>query len=341
MDKKKLHFGIIGFGYWGPNYARVISSLPNAKLDWICDLDHKSLNVAKKNFFEVRITDDYKNILRDKNVGSLIISTPTSTHALITKDVLNAGKHVLVEKPLANSFYEAKELVKVAKKRHLILLTGHTFLFHPAVSYLKEIIDKGHLGNLLFFLSQRTNLGPIRSDVNALWDLAPHDISTILYLSGAKPISVSAVGSKYLRNEREDIVSVNLKLSNNIFANILVSWLAPVKARTLTIVGDRKMAVFDDVVSGDKVKIVNKRIVKLTKGEPIPFFKFKQLSNPKNEFFTPKIKSKEPLLSQVLNFIELIENQDYLPKSKHALEVVNVLEKAQRSLEMGGRMVLI
>lgn len=329
----KINLALIGFGYWGPNYSRVLTTQDGVNLKWICDLEPRLLKEAKKLFPGVLITEDYRKILTDKFIDAVIVATPTVTHAKVASDALTAGKHVLVEKPLATSLKDAVKLEKLAKARKKVLMVGHTYLFNPAVSYLKKEIAKGTLGNILFFIAQRTNLGPIRSDVNAMWDLAPHDISTILYLTDSKFISVNAAGVGYLNKRLEDVVQLTIKFERSIFASIIVSWLAPIKIRNLTIVGDRKMAIFDEVGSDAQVRILDKSVIELEKGQTIPFSKFKNLSLYHGDVLIPQLPSKEPLKEEVFNFINSVIGKD-LPvvTSKHVLEVVKILETAQKFL---------
>lgn len=331
---KVINTALVGFGYWGPNYARILSSSKRAELKWIVDLDRKLLKRAKNKYPGSRVSTNYKEVLEDPSVDALIIATPTVTHYQIVKDALLAHKNVMVEKPLANSYKDAQKLTKLAGSSKKVLLVGHTYLFHPAIASLKKEIKKGVLGNILFLVAQRTNLGPIRSDVNAMWDLAPHDISNILYLSDSIPQYVSATGSGYLNSKLEDVVNLTIKFKNQIFCSILVSWLAPVKTRTLTIVGDKKMAVFDEASADGKVKIIDRKVTQLSKGQSIPFSQFKKLALHHGETSIYPVADAEPLLEEVLNFFDTI-SKIAKPKvnPQHALEVVKVLEAASKSIQ--------
>lgn len=330
---KKINIGLIGFGYWGPNYARILSSIDTVNLKWISDLENNLLIKAKNNFPEIRVTQNFQEILDDADVDAVIVATPASTHAQIVAGALTAGKHVLVEKPLTIKTTQAKQLTNLASKKKVKLFVGHTYLYNPAINYLKNEINKGNLGNILYFVAQRMNLGPIRSDVNAMWDLATHDVSTILYLLNAKPVSVIATGSGYLNKNHEDIVNITIIFENDVFANILVSWLAPIKIRNLTIVGDKKMAVFDEINTDYKIRIIDKTITQMRKGETIPFQEFKMLSLSHGKTVIPQIPSKEPLIEEVLSFVNMIvsRKQPIIP-STHAYDVVRILDASQRSL---------
>lgn len=331
---KMLNFALIGFGYWGPNYARLLHEIGNSNLRWIVDINNSLLKKAKADYPYCKITSNYLEALKDSLVDAVIIATPTSTHKKIAADVLKNKKHVLVEKPLALSASDAEELYKLAKSQKVVLMAGHTYLFNPAVSYLKKEVDKGTLGKILYFIAQRTNLGPIRKDVNALWDLGPHDISIILYLTNSKPTSVTATGVGYINKNNPDVVNLTITFANKVFANITLSWIAPVKVRSLTIVGNKKMALYDDVAIDGKIRIINKTLWNMKKGKTISFGEYNQLSQKQGSTIIPTLPTVEPLKAEILDFLESITlKKNTLVKPTHVIETVRILEAAQKSLD--------
>lgn len=332
---KIIRIGIIGFGYWGPNYVRVLNSFSNISLKWICDLDEALIAKAKMIAPQIQITKNYYDILSDPEIDAVIIVTPAKTHYQIAVEALKYGKHILVEKPLANSASGVKRLYKYAEKKKKVVMAGHTYLFHPSIQYIRKYILKNNMGKIFHFIAQRTNLGPIRSDTNALWDLATHDISLILYLLNIDPVFVTATGMSFLQRNIEDVVQINVQFENKIIANILVSWLAPIKTRELTIIGENKMIVFNDVVPDEKVKIINKRVIGSTKGELLSFSTFQKLSLFHGETVFPNIPQKEPLREQAAFFINNIYHRNKMDSlQKNVVDTTRILEAAERSLKM-------
>ena len=241
-----MNLGIIGCGYWGPNLVRNFNSVPNVEIAYCADLDESRLRHIKSLYPKISITRDYKDILNKKEINAVVIATPIETHYRIAKDALNADKHVLVEKPITNSSDEAKELIKTAEKNKKVLMVDHTFEYSAPVRKIKEIIDKNELGQIFTIDMIRVNLGLFQEKVNVVADLAPHDISMLLYYLGSMPLSARAVGSYYIRDGIEDDAHINLLFKNKVMANLHVSWLDPCKIRRTTIVGNKKMLVFDD-----------------------------------------------------------------------------------------------
>lgn len=333
-----INVGVVGTGRWGFNYVRVLSELEEANLKWCCDLNEKNLKKVKESFPNVRITKNLNDILNDSSINAVCVSTPAIKHFDIVKACLEAGKHVLVEKPLTTSLIESEELVEISRQNDKILMVGHIFLFNSAVRKLKELIDSGELGDIYYTYSQRTGLGPIRNDVNAMWDLAPHDISIFCYLLDTTPISVNAQGLGRLRNDIEDIVFMTLKFPKNILANIHVSWFAPKKVRKVVVVGSDKMAIFDDVEPKEKLKIVNAN-------EPSGFYKtFKEFQNAVKygDIVKPRLELMEPLKVEVQHFLNCIKSgKRPLTDGENGLQVVKVLEAADKSIHNNGEMIKI
>jgi predicted dehydrogenase len=333
-----VNLALIGCGYWGPNYVRVFNEIDDSNLIYIADVDHAKLTKLTKNS-SIKVTKDYKEILADDKVDAVVISTPSTTHYEIAKNCLLKGRHVLVEKPMTLSSKESEELIKIADSKKKVLMVGHTFMFNPAVQKLKEYIKDGTLGDVYYISLVRTGLGPVRKDVNAMWDLAPHDVSILNYLLDTTPNRVSAIGGDYIRENIEDVVFINLTFESKILANIHASWLNPHKVREVTVVGSKKMAVFDDVAATDKIKLFDKGVQKEYAYASYGEFQLKLRSG---DILIPDIKMSEPLKNQCLHFIDCVKNNKKpITDGRNGLEVVKVLEAAQESLKNGGREVSI
>jgi len=282
-----------------------------------------------------RTSTDYLDLL-DSQIDAVAIATPPRTHHQIAKDALLHDKHALVEKPLAMSSSEAEELIDIAQQHDKVLMVGHTFEYNPAVWKIKDLISTGEIGEVYYVYSNRVNLGRVQSDINALWSIAPHDISILLYLLETLPVEVSARGASYLNQDVEDVVFVTLAFPHNIMAHIQASWLDPSKVRQMTIVGSKKMIVYDDVASEGKIRIYDKGVYR--KGEDIyGEFQYKLHSG---DIHIPKIDMSEPLRNECAHFIECIrEGKRPRTDGKSGLRVVRVLEAADHSLRSGGNVV--
>jgi len=324
---------IIGCGYWGPNYIRTFNELPSSNVCLCCDIDVDRLNYVKGIYPFIKTTTDYTDILRNSKIDAVCISTPASTHYEMAKESLLYGKHVLIEKPLALSVKDGEDLVEIAKDQKKILMVGHVYIYHPAIQKLKDYIQNGELKDLYYLYSVRTGLGPVRRDVNAMWDLAPHDISIYLHLLDQMPKNVSARGASYLQNGIEDVVLLSMEFRRKIMGYIHVSWLDAYKVRKLTVVSKRKMIVFDDTNSSEKLKIFDQGVFMR---EPSTYGEF-LLQVRTGDIHVPKIESTEPLRNQCMDFIECIEkNVNPIANGEDGLKTVRVLEAAQRSLEKNG-----
>ncbi len=326
---------VVGAGAWGKNHIRVFSEIPNVKLKYICDSDPSKLSILKKLYPQVSLVEDLTPILQDSEVQGVVIASSASSHHALSREVLMAGKDVLVEKPMALKREDAEELVSLSEKRNGILMVGHLLIYHPVVDRLKEMVQSGELGTIHYIYTQRVNLGVIRQDENALWSFAPHDLSVILYLLEEKPTVVSAHGESYIQKEIEDVVFLTLRFRDGKMANIHMSWLDPHKIRKITIVGSKKMVVFDDMEASEKLKIYDKGVKNLsydTYGE--------YLSLRFGDITIPSIKMVEPLRVEAEHFIHCIESRGK-PKTggEDGLEVVRILVSAQESLKNKGRPV--
>jgi len=332
-----MNVGVIGCGYWGPNFVRVFNELEGSKVTWCCDLDEQKLNSIKGRYPWIKTTKDYLEILNDPEVVIVVVATPASTHYSVVKDCLSYGKHILVEKPFTLNTKEGEELIDIARKKDKILYVGHVYEHHPAVQKLKEYISSGYLGNIYYMHFDRTGLGPIRDDVNVIWDLAPHDISIMLYLLdniiAGGPITVTARGKSYLREDIEDIAFLTLELPKKIVVNIHLSWLDPIKVRKVTVVGDKRMAIFDDTNNLEMLKIFDSGVVV---GQPSSYGEFR-LSLRKGDILIPMIEVSEPLMNEAKYFLECVKNGESLKTSAiEGLKVVQILEAAQISIKRDG-----
>jgi predicted dehydrogenase len=323
----------LGCGYWGPNLLRNFSSVPNCRVKYVVDSSPERRSFVEANFPRTSATVSPKVVLEDPEVQGVIIATPAATHFQLAKEALLAGKHVFVEKPLASTVAEVDELARVAKERKLVVMAGHTFIYNAAVIYVKKLIDAGELGEVRYVYSQRLNLGRIRSDIDALWNFAPHDISIIQYwLGDPNPISVSRQGMDYMQDGVDDVVFLNLVYPRKIMANIHVSWLDPQKVRKMIVVGSRKMVVYDDVAD-DKIAIYDKGIdKKAVLGENMDFDHPQpaQFNYRSGDILLPQVRFVEPLRVEAEHFINCV-NTGRTPFTgiDHARSVVSILERAR------------
>lgn len=335
----KITVGLIGYGYWGPNIARVINEISNLELKYCVDLSDKSLRSVRATYPNIITSKDYKEILKDKDLKAVFIVTPAATHFKIAKDVIKSGKHVFIEKPITTNSRDAQKLIDLAEENKVKLAVGHIFLFNPAVKFIKDYLEKDKIGKLKHFHFQRRNLGPaIRNDVNVVWDLAPHDISMLLYLVGDKIDSILATGQSFFTNGLEDVVSASIKFKNGIIANMIYSWIDPVKIRDITIVGDKKMVLFDDV-SKDKIKIFDKNAKLIEDTVGVSFSQYR-IALHSGKVSVPRIKYSEPLKEEISNFINAIRyNQDIVNSGENGKAVVEVIESIQKSLALDSKVI--
>jgi predicted dehydrogenase len=324
-----LRVGVVGLGYWGPNLARNFAQLPEAKLTWCCDADQARRDHFAAQFPDARMTGRLDDLLCDDALDAVVIATPVPSHHALAKAALEAGKHVFVEKPLAWTVAEARELERLAGERGRTLMVGHLLRFHPGVVKLRELIEAGELGDVLYVYGNRQNLGVIREDENALWSLGVHDISVVLYLLGGRPVEVSARGECYVRPGVEDVVFGYLKLAGGQVGHLHLSWLDPHKMRKMTVVGSKRMAVFDDMEADRKVTVYDKGPVKTAPGK---------ISTHTGDITIPAISREEPLRIECRAFVEAVRSGDpsHAANAAEGVAVVEVLEAMQRSLEQGG-----
>lgn len=336
----KISIAIIGCGHWGPNFIRNFSKIKGVTVKYVCDLSLQRLLEIKKVYPGIIITHELNKILNDKEVIAVVIVTPAQTHYKLAKQSLLSGKHVLVEKPITNNIAHAEELIAIAKKSKRILMVGHTFKYNQGINRLKDFIDRKKLGDIFYIHSQRTNLGPLRKDVNAMWDLVPHDISVANYFLNMLPVSVSAKGGKFLAHDLEDVVFINLTYPNRILVNIHASWLDPRKVRQITVVGNKKMAVFDDLNIHEPLRIYDKSVIKKSFKQDYRSFREFRMIIKEGEAFVPKITFSEPLMNEVVHFINCIK-KDLKPLTDgfDGLSVVKIMVALEKSLNNNGREV--
>jgi predicted dehydrogenase len=333
MKNQFIQLAQIGCGYWGPNLLRNFATLPNCRVKYVVDASPERRAFVQANYPQTMAIESVEEVLRDSEVTAVVIATPAGSHFSLARECLLAGRHIFVEKPLATRVAEVDELAGCAAKRNLVVMTGHTFIYNTAVQYVKKLIDAGTLGDIRYIYSQRLNLGRIRSDIDALWNFAPHDISIIQYwLNDREPLGVVRLGMDYTHLGVEDVVFLNIVYPGKIIANIHVSWLDPQKVRKMVVVGSRKMVVYDDVAD-DKIAIYDKGIDrKAILGENMDFDKIQpaRFDYRSGDILLPQVKFIEPLRVEAEHFLDCIQNarapQTGLP---HARAVVSVLERAQ------------
>ena len=331
-----INVGVIGCGHWGPNHIRIFNQLSNSRAAICADLDEERLKSIRNLFPEIKTTKDYKEILNDPQVHAVCIASPTSTHFRFAQEALQHQKHVFCEKPLALDPQECLQLKKLAQEQNKVLMVGHVFVFNPGVLKLKEYLQSGELGRIQYAHSERTNLGPFRYDVNALWDLAPHDISIFNFLFASSPLNVSARGHKCLGPSLEDLTFASLEYPPNIFVNIHVSWLDPKKVRQITIVGDKKMVVWDDLDNVGPIKLYDKHVEKTAKFYE-NYGEFQLLSR-EGSITIPNVAFQEPLKVQAQYFINCVEKgqKPELADAQKGHDVVKTLCAIQRSMDRNG-----
>jgi predicted dehydrogenase len=334
-----MKLAVIGCGYWGPNLVRNFVQSNKVKELICCDLNQKRLERMKNLYPSVEVLTDYKELLQMSDLDAVAIATPVKTHHPIAKEFLLQGKHVFIEKPLTHSFEAGFELVKLAEEKQRVLMVGHTFEYTAAVNKAKSIVESGELGKVLYISTTRVNLGLFQPDINVVWDLAPHDISIILYIIGDFPVSVNSQGKAHFKSEIEDVAATTLNFKNGMIAFIHSSWLDPNKIRRTTIVGTRKMLVYDDIDPNEKIKIYDKGV------EVPPYydtFADFQFSYRYGDIHSPRIEDYEPLKKVCDHFIECIKTGRIpLSDGYSGLRVVSILEAANKSLKLSGKAVSI
>lgn len=330
---KPIRVGVVGFGYWGPNLVRNLDRLGDAELVVACDLDAGNLAKVKALYPSIETTDDLDLMLSDFALDAVVVATSAPSHHAVAKRVIDAGKHCFVEKPLTLRAEDSAELVRLADERGVVLMVGHLMEYHSAINWIRDYLAGGDLGEVLYVYMQRLNLGKVRKEENAFWSLAPHDVSIVLYLLGESPDYVSANGASYVTPGIQDTVFANLHFPSGKMANIHVSWLDPHKVRKLTVVGTKKMLVFDDMEATEKIWIYDRGV-----GEPKDAMAYgEDLTLRFGDITVPWVALKEPLGIEVQHFLDCCETGE-TPRSdgRDGLRVVRVLEAVNESMAAGG-----
>jgi len=329
-----MKIGLIGYGYWGPNLARNFNANPDLDLSYICDFSESRLKAAAPQYKQTKFVSDPETLYRDRELDAIAIATPVSTHFELAKRALESGKDVWLEKPMTEKVEQAEELIELAEKKKRILHVDHTFVYTGAVRKIKELIDQGQLGDLIYYDSTRVNLGLFQQDVDVIWDLAPHDISIMDYLMPFKKVAVSATGSKYYGNGLVPKALLTVFMENNIVGHINVSWLSPVKIRQTLIGGTAKMVLYDDNQPSEKIKVYDKGVNLYETKEALYHLKVQYRVG---DMWAPKISDHEALGLQTKHFAECLKTREKpLTDGRAGLEVVKILVASQKSLKGRG-----
>lgn len=329
-------FAQIGFGYWGPNLARNLGVLAGARWRHLVDLSPERREKASALYPHVNVTDDLDSVLADPGTTAVVVATPAATHAPLARRAIEAGKHVFVEKPLALSTKDAIELATLADEKGVVLMVGHTFEFNPAVRAMKEYVDSGEIGDVLYLHSQRLNLGRIQSDINAFWSIGPHDVSIANFLLASSPEWVSARGARYLNDSVEDVMFVTAGYPHGVLAHMHVSWLDPSKTRRTTVVGSKKMLVYDDMDADARLKIFDKGADRLD-ADAYGAWQYRLRDG---AMHVPSLPMVEPLSTELRHFIECVDTgKRPLVDGWNGVRTVAVLEAVDASLRAGGAQV--
>lgn len=332
-----INLGVIGFGYWGPNIVRNFNSIEGVRVAMICDKNQSSINRAKKAYPHIEITTDCSDILESPNIDAIAVITPVSTHFELAKKALENGKHVFVEKPFTVTVSEAEALIELAEKKNLTIMVDHTFIFTGAVRKIKHLINTHELGDLYYYDSVRVNLGLFQSDVNVIWDLAPHDFAIMDFLISEKPVAITANAKAHV-NGFEDTAYITAHFNNNMIAHFNVNWLSPVKVRTTLIGGEKKMLVWNDTEPDEKIKIYDRGVeVKSKEGVYNLLVSYRS-----GDMWVPKVEQTEALKIEAEYFIRCISNNERPINDGYAgLRVVNMLDACDKSLKNNGQMINI
>jgi predicted dehydrogenase len=334
-----LNVAVIGCGYWGPNLIRNFNSLSECDVKIVCDANEDRLAHMEKLFPHISTTCEADEIISDSSIDAVVIATPVSLHYELAKKSLLAGKHTFIEKPMASTVAECKELLDLAQASKLTLMVGHTFIYSPPVRKIKEIVESGDLGEIQYVSSRRLNLGLLQKDINVTWDLAPHDISIILHVLKDTPVSVNCQGKAHVAEGVEDVCNMTINFSNGGFCIIQSSWLDPNKIREMTFVGEKRMLVYNDLEPIEKIKIYDKRVEKPPHYDTFADFHY---SYHYGDMYSPYLKQFEPLKEECQHFLDCIKTQGKsLSCGLEGLKVIQILTAASESLKQNGAAVPI
>lgn len=336
---RMLNVAVIGCGYWGPNLVRNFNSLSECEVTTVCDANKNRLAHMKKLYPHLETTTEVEEIFLNKNIDAVAIATPVSCHYELAKKSLQAGKHTFIEKPMASSVAECRELVDLSLELSLTLMVGHTFIYSPPVKKIKELVDSGDLGEIQYVSSRRLNLGLFQKDINVAWDLAPHDISIVLHVLNDTPVSVNCQGKSHVAKNVEDICNMTINFSNGGFCTIQSSWLDPNKIREMTFVGEKRMLVYNDLEPIEKIKIYDKRVEKPPHYDTFAEFHY---AYHYGDMYSPYLKQFEPLKEECQHFIDCIKSEcKSMSCGQEGLKVVQILTAASESLKQNGSSVSI
>ncbi len=331
---KQINVGVVGCGYWGPNLVRNFRSLSDCRLKMMCDINKERLAHVRSLYPDVEGETDYRHMLNGAGLDAVVVATAVSLHYPMAKASLLAGKHTLIEKPMACSSEQCEELIDIARKKGLILMVGHTFLYSPAVRKIKEIIDTGEAGEIRYICARRLNLGLFQRDINVAWDLAPHDIAIILHILQEQPVSLNCRGTAHITPGVEDVTTICLYFGNERSAIIHNSWIDPRKIREMTIVGSKRMIVYDDVAQQEKIKVFDTRVERPPHYDTFAEFHY---AYHYGDMYVPYIKQEEPLKAECQHFIDCIHSGAApLTNGDRGLELVRILEAASQSIKNSG-----
>ncbi len=336
---KQVKVGVVGCGYWGPNLVRNFRALPDCNLKAMCDISEERLKHLTTLYPDVKGETSFDHMLNGTGVDAVVVATSVKLHHQMAKAALLAGKHTLIEKPMASSSEQCAELVEIARRNGLVLMVGHTFLYSPAVRMIKQIVERGDLGHIRYICARRLNLGLFQKDINVAWDLAPHDISIVLHLLEETPISVNCRGSAHVTPGVEDVTSMSLTFPKDRSAIIHSSWLDPRKVREMTIVGSKRMIVYDDVAQQEKIRIFDARVERPPHYDTFAEFHY---AYHYGDTYAPYVKQEEPLKAECQHFLDcILQGKAPLTDGSQGLELVKILEASSESLRRGGSPVLL
>ena len=336
-----MNIAVVGYGYWGPNLVRNFSWLEATQVKYVCDIDEERLGKVKNLFPNVEITTtNYQDILNDGNLAAVAIATPVSTHFQLAREALEAGKHVLIEKPMTDKVEDAQTLNDLARQKNLIIMVDHTFLYTGAVRKMKELVDANQIGDIYYFDSVRVNLGLFQNDVNVLWDLAPHDLSILRYIINKKPVSVGTIGVSHVKNNLENIAYLTIFYEDTTFAHIHVNWLSPIKVRLILLGGSKKMIVYNDLENTEKIKVYDSG-VNLNKNDRDAIYNT-LVQYRIGDMYAPKLDQSEALKTECQYFVDCLrQNEQPITNGEFGLEIVRMLEAAQQSMKQHGKIVAL
>ncbi|MDH5559937.1 MAG: Gfo/Idh/MocA family oxidoreductase [Deltaproteobacteria bacterium] len=334
-----MNIAVIGYGYWGPNLVRNFSWTEGVQVKYVCDLDEKRLSKVKPMFPNVeKITTHYMEALADPEIEAVAIATPVASHFKLAKDALEAGKHVLIEKPMTDNSRDSQALVDLAHKHNRIIMVDHTFLYTGAVRKIKELVSSGAIGEVYYFDSVRVNLGLFQTDVNVIWDLAPHDLSIMNHIIDKKPVSVSAIGVAHVQSDMENLAYMNVFYDDSTLAHFHVNWLSPIKVRQIMIGGSEKMIVYDDMDNNEKIKVYDKGVQHNPQDKDAIYKTLIQYRT--GDMYAPKLDNAEALKMECQDFIDCVkDNRQPTSNGEFGHEIVKMLEAAQASIKQQGKII--